>query len=166
MRFLVKSQKIFQTFSAGNNFYCFNSSWNVRFSDRLHFILITLFFLEKGHILYSRINSREKYSYFKFFCFTAWEYVPLVNHQYIHSYVWWENLYGSFLTPCADLSAHSLCVYTILRSEDSPVIWICNLHHQTRWLWKIIFDSNTWSIYWCQFFWFKPKLLWHRLHWI
>ena len=62
----------------------FNIFWDVAW---------TVLLLQKRHILYTRINSREKYSYFKW-CF--WQIL---------------NIY-LFLTPCVDLLAYSLCVYT------------------------------------------------------
>ena len=61
-----KDKKI-QNFFASNSFYLF---WNARFSNRCHFILLTVFLLEKSHILYTSTNNRQ-YSYFQFFCFTA-----------------------------------------------------------------------------------------------
>ena len=36
-----------------------------------HFLTLTVFLLLKRHVLYARINSRDKYTYFKFFCFTT-----------------------------------------------------------------------------------------------
>ena len=52
-KILVKSQKhkVFQHLSAGNGFYFCNRFWNARFSDRCHFILLTVFLFEKSHIL-------------------------------------------------------------------------------------------------------------------
>ena len=66
LRFVVKSQKICQTFSGGDSFYSFNRFWNVRLSGGSQFILLTVFLLKKIHILYTRINSSRIYSYFKF----------------------------------------------------------------------------------------------------
>ena len=57
-------------FFEGNSFYFLNRFWNVRLSNRCNFILLIVFLLEKGHVLYTSINNRE-YSYFQFFCFTA-----------------------------------------------------------------------------------------------
>ena len=55
----LSKAKIYLNFSTGSGFLFFNRFWNIRFSDRCHFIL-TVFLLEKS-----------QYSYFQFFCFTA-----------------------------------------------------------------------------------------------
>ena len=48
----------------------FSRSCNVKFQTS-HFVILTVFLLLKRHILCARINIRDKYSYFKFFCFTT-----------------------------------------------------------------------------------------------
>ena len=52
----LSKAKVFQSISAGNKFYLFHRFWYVKFSDKFHlFILITLYLLEKSHILYTSI---------------------------------------------------------------------------------------------------------------
>ena len=71
-----------------------------------HFMLLTVFLLQKRHILYTRTNSMEIYRYFKG-CF--WQ-IP--NMYLWHGYLRWQNLCGSCLTPCVKLLSYGFCVYT------------------------------------------------------
>ena len=49
----------------------FNTFWNVRFSGKSFHFNNSFLDLKKAHLFYTRINSREKYSYSKFFYFTT-----------------------------------------------------------------------------------------------
>ena len=51
-------------------------------------------------------------------------------YDYIHGYLRWESLCGSFLILSVDFLAVITCAYTpTLRFEDLSIAWISNLQH-------------------------------------
>ena len=64
--YLTKTKRYFKTF-----LQVIVSIILTDFEIRDHFVLLTVFLPAKIHVLYTGINSRSKYSYFSFFCFTT-----------------------------------------------------------------------------------------------
>ena len=120
-------------------------------------MLLTVFLLQKRHILYTRTNSMEKYSFFKG-CF--WQ-IP--NMYLWHGYLRWQNLCGSCLTPCVMLLSFDFCVYT-----HTEIWWSTNsMNLQFPPSDKVALKYDNWCQtvnLWCAFSWYIPKFSWNKQH--